>query len=173
VGIVRSQRRVAGTRLVSVARELLNASSLCAIATAAPDGKAYINTAYFAWSDELQIIWLSHPDARHSRNIAANGSAAIAVFDSTQTWGNPDRGIQLFGSARAAAARARRAAEAVYTRRFPEYNPDEVTTYQLYRFRPRRVKLFDERALGAGVFVTARVEHGRLAWRRTELYRER
>lgn len=36
------------------------------------------------------------------------------------------------------------------------------------------VKLFDERALGAGMFVTAVVrEGGRLAWERTEIYRER
>jgi hypothetical protein len=32
--------------------------------------------------------------------------------------------------------------------------------------------VFDERALGTGVFVTAKVERrGRLTWERTELYR--
>jgi hypothetical protein len=38
------------------------------------------------------------------------------------------------------------------------------------RFRPRRLKLFDERALDTGVFVTASVTRGRLAWTRTEIY---
>jgi hypothetical protein len=37
--------------------------------------------------------------------------------------------------------------------------------------RPRRVKLFDEHQLGAGVFVTASVTTaGDVAWQRTEIY---
>ena len=169
MAIERSRRRIAADRLHGIARSLLDASTLCAIATVARDGKAYVNTAYFGWSDELQIVWLSHPDAQHSRNIDANSSAAIAVFDSTQTWGNPDRGLQLFGTAHAARDRG---AETIYAQRFPDYRHDEFSAYRLYALRPRRVKLFDERALGAGVFVTAEVEHGRLAWRRTDLYRD-
>jgi hypothetical protein len=39
------------------------------------------------------------------------------------------------------------------------------------RFRPRRLKLFDEPTLGSGVFVTARiVAGGELTWERTEIY---
>src|SRR5437763_1382014 len=98
MAIERSRRRVAADRLESAARSLLDASTLCAIATVRADGSAYVNTAYFAWTDDFEIVWLSHPDAHHSRNIEANGSAAVAVFDSMQTWGKPDRGIQLFGS---------------------------------------------------------------------------
>jgi uncharacterized protein YhbP (UPF0306 family) len=168
--IERSSRRIAAGRLGSVARSLLDASTLCAIATVGPGGRAYVNTAYFAWSGELEIVWLSHPDAQHSRNIDAKGSAAAAVFDSAQTWGNADRGIQLFGSARGAAGRAQRAAEIVYASRFPDYRPAEFSAYRLYVLRPRRVKLFDERALGAGLFVTAKLERGRLAWQRTDVY---
>jgi uncharacterized protein YhbP (UPF0306 family) len=171
MAISRSHRRVAATRLASVAQRLLDASTLCAIATIAPGGRAYVNTAYFASTDYFEIVWLSHPDAQHSRNIAANGSAAVAVFDSTQTWGNPDRGIQLFGSARVAGGRTRGSAEALYARRFPDYRAAELSAYRLYVFRPRRVKLFDERALRAGVFATAKVERGRLTWQRTDVYR--
>jgi uncharacterized protein YhbP (UPF0306 family) len=171
MAIERSQRRIAADRLGAAARSLLDASTLCAIATAAPGGRAYVNTAYFAWSDAFEIVWLSHPDARHSRNIDANRSAAVAVFDSTQTWGNPDRGVQLFGSARIALARAHGVAEAIYASRFPDYGRDEFSAYRLYMLRPRQVKLFDERALGAGVFVTAKVDGGRLAWQRTDRYR--
>ena len=171
IAIKRSTRRIASGRLRSIARNLLDASTLCAIATVAPGGRAYVNTAYFAWSETFDVVWLSHPDARHSRNIDANRSAAVAVFDSTQTWGNPDRGIQLFGSARPAVRRARRMAEAVYADRFPDYSRNELSAYGLYVLRPRQLKLFDERALGAGLFVTARVERGGLEWQRTDVYR--
>jgi uncharacterized protein YhbP (UPF0306 family) len=145
---------------------LLDASTLCAIATVSPNGRAHVNTAYFAWSDVLELVWLSEPRAKHSANIRANPAVAIAVYDSTQRWGRQDRGIQLFGSAGEAAADVAR----TYARRFPEYEDEELGAYRLYCFRPQRVKLFDEPALGGGVFVTARVTRGELAWDRTDVY---
>jgi uncharacterized protein YhbP (UPF0306 family) len=160
--------RVAARRIAELARDLLDASTLCAIATVSPGGKAYVNTAYFAWSPELDVVWLSDPGARHSRNVRANGSVAIAVYDSSQTWGKPDRGIQLFGTA----DEADDDAEAIYAGRFPEYEPEEFAAYRLYRFRPRRIKVFDERELGPAMFVSARVAaRGRVVWDRTEVYR--
>jgi len=119
----------------------------------------------------FDLVWLSEPHARHSRNVRGNGAAAIAVYDSTQTWGKPDRGIQLFGSARETGAAEMTEAERVYGKRFPDYDRSEHTAYRLYLFRPRRLKLFDERALGAGTFVTARVARdGTLTWEGTDVY---
>ena len=170
--IERSKRPVGGTRIAALARSLLDASPLCAIATVSPGERAYVNTAYFAWSPRLDIVWLSEPSATHSRNIAANGTVAIAVFESDQTWGEPDRGIQLFGSARVTKGVTARDAARLYKARFPDYEREDVSAYRLYRFRPRRVKLFDERELGTGVFVTAGVVgNGRLVWQRTDVYR--
>jgi uncharacterized protein YhbP (UPF0306 family) len=163
--ITRSRRRVGAARLRSVAEELLEASTLCAISTVSPGGRAHVNTAYFAWTPDLRIVWLSEPRARHSRNLRANPSAAVAVFDSHQTWGNPDRGIQLFGEAREAGENA----EEVYAARFPAY--EGFGAYRVYALVPSRMKLFDERALGAATFVTARVgRDGKLTWERTEVY---
>ena len=151
-----------------LAHSLLGASELCAVATVTPRRAAYINTAYFAWTPELRIVWLSDSHATHSRNVNANRSAAVAVYDSHQSWERPDRGIQLFGTAREARGSA---AEHVYAERFPEYAKTELGSYRLYELCPRRVKLFDEKALGGGTFVTARVTaEGRLTWERTEVY---
>jgi uncharacterized protein YhbP (UPF0306 family) len=170
MAIRRSMRRVGAARLRALAGALLDASTLCAIATVSPRDRAHINTAYFAWSDDFSLVWLSEPIAKHSRNLGTNASAAVAVYNSTQRWGKADRGIQLFGSARAAVGIAAREAERIYVRRFPEYSQVELGAYRFYRFRPRRLKLFDEHLLGGGVFVTARVVAGRLAWERTEIY---
>jgi uncharacterized protein YhbP (UPF0306 family) len=167
-----SKRRVAASRMAALAAELLEASPLCAIATIAPGSRAHVNTAYFAWSPDFDIVWMSEPDARHSRNLRANETVAIAVFDSGQTWGEPDRGIQLFGSARDVEGRAVERAQTLYADRFPRFREFDLAAYRFYRFRARRLKLFDERALGTGVFVTANVARARrLTWKRTEVYR--
>lgn len=166
---IRRGRRFPGSRLTSAARRLLDASTLCAISTVSPGGRAHVNTAYFAWGASFEIVWLSAPEAGHSRNVRARRGAAIAVYDSHQTWGKPDRGIQLFGTAREMRGRATRHAETLYAKRFRAYAHEDESPFRFYELRPRRVKLFNERELGDGVFVTARVKSdGTLAWERTE-----
>jgi uncharacterized protein YhbP (UPF0306 family) len=172
MAIERSNRPVAAARIGATARQLLDAATLCAIATVRPNGRAHVNTAYFAWSRDFDIVWLSEPRATHSRNLRRNASAAIAVHDSRQKWGTPDRGIQLFGSAHEARGEDVEHAETLYTKRFPEFAESGLGDYRLYVFRPRRLKLFDERVLGAATFVTARIGRGRrLAWEKTQIYR--
>lgn len=165
------RNRVSPARLRSIARRLLNASTLCAIATVSADGRGHINTAYFAWSATFEIVWLSAPEARHSRNIRRRPAVAIAVYDSTQKWGGFDRGVQLFGTAHQVAGRAVPEADRLYRRRFKAPASDELRAYRLYRFQPKTLKLFHERELGGGTFVTATVgRDGGLAWVRTERY---
>jgi uncharacterized protein YhbP (UPF0306 family) len=125
---------------------------------------------YFAWSAGFDVVWMSDPQSRHSRNLLANPSAAVTIYDSHQTWGRPDRGIQLFGTAGAVGGRAEGEAERTYSARFPSHDPSAADSYPYYRFRPREVKLFYERILGAGTLVTARVTPDGLAWARTEVF---
>jgi uncharacterized protein YhbP (UPF0306 family) len=171
MAIARSKRRVSAARIAALARDLLHAAPLCAIATVASGDRAHVNTAYFAWSDDFQLVWLSEPRARHSRNLDANRSAAIAVHDSHQAWGDADRGLQLFGRAQRAEGAAAEAAAALYAGRFAAFDPARPSAYAFYVFRPNRLRLFDERALGGGTFVTARVDRaGKTVWERTEIY---
>ena len=159
--------------MTQVARQLLDAAPLCALATVTPSGRAHINTMYFARVDAWDLVWLSAALSQHSRNISSNSSAAIAVYDSDQRWGGKDRGIQAFGQARELRGRAAREAVAAYGRRF-ENDQGILGRFVAYRLRPSRLKLFDERAFGSGTFVTARVHRdGTLRWERTETYRDR
>jgi uncharacterized protein YhbP (UPF0306 family) len=168
--IERSSKHPPSSRLTAIARRLLDASTLCAIATVSPGGRAHVNTAYFAWGPAFEIVWLSAPDARHSRNVRANPSAAVAVFRSTQKWGGFDRGIQLFGRARELRGRAALEAERLYAERFRAYKAD-LPAFCFYRLATRRMKLFDERVLGGGTFVTVSVQRGgRVTWERTESF---
>jgi uncharacterized protein len=173
MAIRRSSRPVSSERIARAARRLLDASTLCAIATTSPRGRPHVNTAYFAFTNQFDVVWVSERSARHSINLRANAASAVAVYDSSQRWGGPDRGIQLFGSAREASKRSAPDAEAAYARRFPAYEPGQLVAYRFYVFHPTSVKLFDERSFGAGVFVTARVDRtGRVTWKRTDVYNQ-
>ena len=170
--VQRSESPVSRERLEATAFDLLEASTLFSLATVTPQGGAYVNTAYFARGPRFQLVWLSDPDARHSRNLSESASTAIAVYDSQQTWGRPDRGIQLFGAAHAAGEDEAAAAEDAYAARFPDFRAKNLWAYRFYVFQPERVKLFDEVGLGGGQFIVAAVdESGRLSWETTEIYR--
>jgi uncharacterized protein YhbP (UPF0306 family) len=163
-------RPVARPRIERATFGLLDASPLCAISTVSPRTTAHIHTAYFAWDRGFEIFWLSDPAARHSRNVRARPGTAITVFDSQQIWGQPDRGIQLFGSTRQLLATETAHAESLYAARFPAYATPELGAYRFYRFRIERLKVFDVAVFGAGVFVTATIHSGqRLTWERTDI----
>jgi uncharacterized protein YhbP (UPF0306 family) len=158
--------RKVGENLLRILRE----TQLCSVATVDLDGKAHLNTAYFAFTQDLAVYFLSHPGSRHSQNLMDNGSAAVAVFRSDQRWGGHDRGVQLVGDARRTFGAARARAEVTYSARFPLYDrwlqartpsgrkaAAQVRSYAFYQFRPKTVVVFDEGAFGLAPFVTATV----------------
>ena len=167
--VERRAKRWSAVRLETVARKLMNASTLCALATVAPRGRAYISHMYFAWTDSFDVCWISDPESRHSRNLANNRSAAVTVYDSRQTWGRPDRGIHLFGAAAEVDGRRAREVVQAYEARFSSYGGLD-DSLRIYRFRPRTMQLFDERSLAPGTLVTATVIRDGLKWLRTEVW---
>jgi uncharacterized protein YhbP (UPF0306 family) len=144
---------------------LLEASSLCSIATVTPERTAHANTAFFAYSDALEIFLLSHPMSQHCRNLRSNASVALTVFSTEQRWADPGRGVQLFGTAEEVSGAAAREAERWYETRFPAYGAwrsslaerDLAREYRFYRIAVTTVKILDEEALGDGLVVRATV----------------
>ena len=53
------------------------------IATADADGRPWVSPVWFAPRSEKEFLWVSSPDARHSRNIVVRSAIAIVIFDST------------------------------------------------------------------------------------------
>jgi uncharacterized protein YhbP (UPF0306 family) len=120
---------------------------------------------------DFRLAWLSHPEARHSHNLAGRTRTAVAVYDSSQAWGKPDRGIQLFGEAREVRGSEADEASRAYGRRFSEYEKEELGAYRFYLFTPDQLKLFDEREFGPGRFVVAYSDgKGGLRWASTLVY---
>jgi uncharacterized protein YhbP (UPF0306 family) len=150
---------------------ILRRNVLCSMATVSPRGIAHISTAYFAYSPRLELVFFSHPDSRHSRNLTRNSTMAIALFVSSGVWGSkkPERGLQLFGRCRVASgALGKRMAE-LYARRFPGFwrwqqsvtRKEGRFSWRAYRFMPTSLKLFDDRLFGSGVLIVARVPETR------------
>ena len=153
----------------SIFRILLE-NMLCSMSTVNRLNRAHINTAFFCYSPNIELYFLSDLSSVHCRNLSNNPSMAMAIFRSSQNWGSPDRGLQLFGiCAEARGAEAVRA-ERLYGRRFPLYSTwlrgasknDKrqaalLRSYRFHRFLPARVKVLDEAEFGGGVFVTVSV----------------
>ena len=66
-----------------VARSILDSVAYMVLATADADGVPWASPVWFANDGYHDLYWISAPDARHSRNIAARGEVGIVVFDST------------------------------------------------------------------------------------------
>ncbi len=150
---------------------ILRESALCSMATVKPTGQAHINTAFFAYTDQLEFYFLSDPRSIHCRNLSSNQSMAMSIFRSSQKWDQSGRGLQLFG--RCSETKGPRASQAqrVYGRRFPAYTKwmknageddrrqaSRLRAYRLYRFLPSMVKVMDEGEYGGAVFLVAPVE---------------
>jgi uncharacterized protein YhbP (UPF0306 family) len=103
------------------------------------------------------------------RSTRATSPAPARPQSPSSTRISPDRGIQLFGTAAVTTGKATLEARRIYGRRFRDYDAD-ADDLPAYRFRPRTVKLFDERSLAGGTLVTARVTPDGLVWSKTEVW---
>ena len=167
-GLRTVKRSFSDPRVRKSVLRILRENVLCSMATIARGDRAHINTAYFCYSPAMEVYFLSDGSSLHCRNIERNPSMAITIFRSTQTWGRPDRGLQLFGACHPARGIQVSNAERLYGTRFPAYlrytmsvrgedrrTGNQLRSYQFYRFVPREVKILDEREFGGGVFIVA------------------
>ncbi|MEX2197084.1 MAG: pyridoxamine 5'-phosphate oxidase family protein [Thermoleophilaceae bacterium] len=53
------------------------------LATADGDGRPWASPVWYAPAIDTEFLWVSEPEARHSRNIAVRREVAIVIFDST------------------------------------------------------------------------------------------
>jgi hypothetical protein len=101
-------------RLNDLARTIIDSNRYMALGTADRDGHPWVSPVWFASEDYKHFYWVSSPDARHSRNVAARPGVAISIFDSTVPVGGAkavymaaqaaeltdtelERGIEVFG----------------------------------------------------------------------------
>jgi len=121
------------------------------------DGEAPWAAAVFYASDGLDLVFLSKPQTRHARHLAANARCAVTIQRDYSDWPQI-KGIQAEGLCTELLGAEREHAIALYGQRFPLVGraasapPTIARALALvawYRFRPRRLYLIDN-SLGFG-----------------------
>lgn len=64
------------------ARAVIDANLYLVLATADGTGRPWSSPVYFAHDAYTEFLWVSAPEAAHSRNIAARPQIGIVIFDS-------------------------------------------------------------------------------------------
>jgi nitroimidazol reductase NimA-like FMN-containing flavoprotein (pyridoxamine 5'-phosphate oxidase superfamily) len=64
------------------ARAIIDANLYMVLATADGTGRPWSSPVYFAHDGYTEFLWVSAPEAEHSRNIAARPQVGIVIFDS-------------------------------------------------------------------------------------------
>jgi nitroimidazol reductase NimA-like FMN-containing flavoprotein (pyridoxamine 5'-phosphate oxidase superfamily) len=133
-----------------VVTAIFAANRYMTLATADASGRPWASPVWFATEDHEELFWVSDPQTRHSRNIAARPEVAIVVFDSQVPVGDAaavymeavaqelsgdelDRGIEVF-SRRSVA------------QRLPDWSRDDVV--EPARFRLYRATVTERSILG-------------------------
>jgi nitroimidazol reductase NimA-like FMN-containing flavoprotein (pyridoxamine 5'-phosphate oxidase superfamily) len=80
------------------ARAIIDEGVFMTLATADADGVPWASPVWYAPDGYSELLWVSDPNARHSRNIAVRPQIAIVIFDSRQT---PGDGLAVYMEARA------------------------------------------------------------------------
>ena len=128
------------------ARAFIDGGRYMTLATADADGVPWASPVWYAPVGHRELLWVSDPQARHSRNLAARPQLAIVIFDTTVT---PGQGQALYMAAEAAQADDVEAAMRVFSERsvaqgLAAWTPDDLGD----RLRPYRAVVSEHWMLG-------------------------
>ncbi|MHC1790255.1 pyridoxamine 5'-phosphate oxidase family protein [Solidesulfovibrio sp.] len=157
--------------VLAAVHRLLAETTAMTLATVSADAGGlapWASTVYFA-PDGFDLVFLSSPDSRHGRNLAANPACAAAVSPEAASW-RSIRGLQLEGRAAVAAGlTAKGRAMAAYFTKFPFVkallaDPGEAARrmgkVSAHVFRPTAIRYLDN-SLGFGARWLVRLDDGR------------
>jgi nitroimidazol reductase NimA-like FMN-containing flavoprotein (pyridoxamine 5'-phosphate oxidase superfamily) len=96
--------------LGEIARAIIDSNRFMTLATADAGGLPWASPVWYAPAGCREFLWVSSPEARHSRNLAERPDLAIVIFDSYEPGGwkavymsavaeelaDVDEGIQVF-----------------------------------------------------------------------------
>jgi hypothetical protein len=68
--------------LAAIARAIVDGNDYMTLGTADADGLPWASPVWYAPAGYAEFLWLSSPEALHSRNLAVRAELSIVVFDS-------------------------------------------------------------------------------------------
>jgi uncharacterized protein YhbP (UPF0306 family) len=135
-----------------------------AAVTALSDGELWIAPVYFAAATSTRLYVLTSPTTRHALAWREDQPVAIAVYDSTQPFEMPKRGLQLTALPRRVAEHDSADAIETYGSRFPSMRswlsrPEDFDRLEsrFYEMTVTAAKVFDEPRFGTEVWLHATV----------------
>ena len=72
----------------AIARAIIDSNSYMILGTADENGSPWASPVWFATEGYREFVWVSSPEARHSRNLSVRPQLSIVIFDSTVTPGD-------------------------------------------------------------------------------------
>lgn len=142
---------------------IFSSNKLMSIASINKD-QSWINVAFYAFNNHLQLFFLTEIDAQHSKNLLANSSVAVSIFNSNQPWGPGKlQGLQLFGTCSKAEGIRLIEGGKLYIERFPDATKylgkpndllDALLGSWIYVIYPQKIKILDELVFGEDTYVT-------------------
>jgi len=112
-------------------------------------GGVWVSDVIYIWDQELNLYWMSDPDARHSRAIRESGAGAATITVSVPY--TPDLGVQIAGTARELRGRRYDLAVKHFAKRKkakPSKLPDVLQGDKWYQLTPTRIECIDEEYCG-------------------------
>lgn len=73
--------------LRAVASSIIDSNRYMTLATADADGVPWGSPVWYAPVEHREFLWVSSPEAKHSRNLAVRPELAIVIFDSHEAGG--------------------------------------------------------------------------------------
>jgi hypothetical protein len=86
------------TDFADLARSVIDENRYMVLGTADGSGHPWVSPVWFATENYREFHWVSGPETRHSKNIAARPELSIVVFDSTRAPGTA-QAVYMTGTA--------------------------------------------------------------------------
>jgi nitroimidazol reductase NimA-like FMN-containing flavoprotein (pyridoxamine 5'-phosphate oxidase superfamily) len=68
--------------LSAIASAIIDSNLYMLLGTADETGQPWVSPVYYVSADYREFYWVSSPETRHSRNIAARPQISVVIFDS-------------------------------------------------------------------------------------------
>jgi nitroimidazol reductase NimA-like FMN-containing flavoprotein (pyridoxamine 5'-phosphate oxidase superfamily) len=134
----------------ALARRLIESNAYLTLGTADADGRPWASPVWYAAAGHTELLWVSSPDARHSRNLRERAQVAIVIFDSQAALGEA-QAVYMAGTAEELTGDELERSIEVFTRRSQEsgaraWTLEDVVapaSLRLYRARATETTVLD------------------------------
>jgi uncharacterized protein YhbP (UPF0306 family) len=73
--------------LTTLARALIDGGRFATLGTADEGGRPWVSPVWYAPDGPRDLLWVSTPDRRHSRNVAVRPETGLVIFDTAAAVG--------------------------------------------------------------------------------------